>query len=1001
MKKFNLLRGSLLIVMTLFYCYSYSQIPAGYYDQANGLSGDQLKAALHNIIDGHTTYPYSSSGTDTWDILKEADRDPQNPNNVIGIYSGFSMNGAAEYDGGNGWSREHVWAKSRGDFGTSQGAGTDVHHLRAEDVSTNSARSNRNFDYADYFYTDGSGQYSGATLSKTSDTDYVWEPRDEVKGDVARMIFYMVVRYEGTNGDPDLELTDIYQTSTSKDPLHAKLTTLIEWHLNDPVTDAERTRNDIIYGYQQNRNPFIDHPEYVCELYSSYCSNPPPGNNAPTFTSTAVTSANEGQVYTYNITTNDIDGDALAITASTQPGWLAFTDNGNGTAILSGTPGAAAVGTHNVVLNVNDGVTSTNQSFVITVNAAGTGGGDATDLFLSEYIEGSSYNKGLEVANFTGLSVDLSQYSIQKQTNGSGAWGSELVLSGTLANASVFVVVHSSADAQMQSVADLSTGSGPMSFNGNDAIGLFKNGTLIDIIGTFNDASNFAQDVTLVRKSSVNSPSTTYATAEWDQFATNTFSDLGTHSFDGGTPPPPPADTEAPSAPGSLAASGTTETSTNLSWSASTDNVGVTGYEVYVNSVLVGSLTNTNYTVSNLSSATTYTMSVVANDAAGNESTAASISVTTSSPAMTCASTVGVPYNFGFETGLGDWTQVSSDDFDWTRRSGGTPSSNTGPSSADQGSFYIYMESSSPNYSSKTAIIEGPCLDLVAESSATFNFSYHMYGSSAMGNLGLEATTDGTSWTTLWSKSGNQGSSWQTAAIDLSAYLGNTVKLRFNGTTGTTWQGDMAVDNISLSSGSTGSSTELLLSIDLDNYPEETTWQIRNGSTTVASGGAYGNRPDGSNVTETITLDAGCYDFIIYDSYGDGICCSYGSGYYELTAGSTILASGGAFGSSELTNFCVQGGSGARLASTGSTETTEQRQGFMTYPNPVKDILNIYTGKMGQSNYRILDINGRMIKAGMIKSNEGQIRLDNIPEGYYYLKVSDGNNVVTKQFIVQ
>ncbi len=101
------------------------------------------------------------------------------------------------------------------------------------------------------------------------------------------------------------------------------------------------------------------------------------------------------------------------------------------------------------------------------------------------------------------------------------------------------------------------------------------------------------------------------------------------------------------------------------------------------------------------------------------------------------------------------------------------------------------------------------------------------------------------------------------------------------------------------------------LTINLDNYPEETSWEIRNGSNqVVASGGTYGSQPDGSQVIENDCLSDGCYTFIIYDAYGDGICCGYGQGDYTLTdAQGTVLASGGAFGSSETTNFCVSGSS--------------------------------------------------------------------------------------------
>ncbi|MEM7574634.1 MAG: S8 family serine peptidase [Bacteroidota bacterium] len=103
--------------------------------------------------------------------------------------------------------------------------------------------------------------------------------------------------------------------------------------------------------------------------------------------------------------------------------------------------------------------------------------------------------------------------------------------------------------------------------------------------------------------------------------------------------------------------------------------------------------------------------------------------------------------------------------------------------------------------------------------------------------------------------------------------------------------------------------TEVTLSITLDNYPEETSWVITNdGGSVVASGGTYGSSPDGSTITESICLADDCYTFTINDSYGDGICCSYGNGSYSLTNGGTVLASGGNFGGSEATDFCIGGG---------------------------------------------------------------------------------------------
>jgi len=462
-------------------------------------------------------------------------------------------------------------------------------------------------------------------------------------------------------------------------------------------------------------------------------------------------------------------------------------------------------------------------------------------------------------------------------------------------------------------------------------------------------------------------------------------------------------DTEAPSTPTNLTSSNVTQTSADLSWTASTDNVGVTGYDIYVDGSLDGSTANTTYSVTGLTAATSYTMSVRAKDAAGNESAEATTNVTTQSAGMSCSATVSAPYSEGFESGFGSWTNVGGDDFNWTRNSGGTPSSNTGPSYAQEGSYYIYVESSSPNYSNKVTIIESPCFDLSGESSATFAFRYHMYGASAMGDLELQATTDDNSWSTLWSKAGNQGNSWLSANVDMTAYAGGNVKLRFVGTTGTTWQGDMAVDNISLSAGSTGGTTDVTLTLVLDNYPEETSWEIRDGSTVIASGGTYGSQPDGSTVIENVTLDDGCYDFVINDTYGDGICCSYGSGSYELTAGSTVLASGGSFGSSETTNFCVGGGTTSFTTTSALNTTSEGARpgGFRVYPNPAEDKLNIFTDKMGAVSYSIINAGSKVWKTGSLSSNQGSIDVSDLKAGFYFIKATDGENTVIKKIVKQ
>ncbi len=623
--KRNLL--SLLAVVLLTSSVLMAQVPQGYYDSATGLSGDALKSALNSIIKGHTEYPYSSTATDVWDILKEADRDPNNPNNVLCIYSKFSVNAAAEYNNADGWNREHVWAKSRGDFGTTKGAGTDLHHLRAADVSTNSARNNRNFDEAPNPYVDNGGSNNGSTPSYTSDTDWIWEPPADVKGDVARMLMYMAVRYEGFDGEPDLELQDAYLDKSSTAPGQARLSTLIQWHLNDPVDEEERRRNDVVYSYQNNRNPFIDHPEFVCEIYE--CGVTPPANSAPVFTSTVVIDASENVAYVYNITATDADSDNLNFSANSLPSWLSLLDNGDGSAVLSGTPLAANVGVNSINISVSDGQVSTAQNFQITVAGESTGGA-ASDLFFSEYLEGSSYNKALEVANFTGASVNLSAYTIKKQTNGAGDWSSGMALNGTLMNQDVYVAAHSSAVADITSQADYTGSVGEMSFNGNDAIGLFKNDILIDIIGDFNGGSvSFAADQTLRRKSNIGSPNTSYTVSEWDVLSKDTFTDLGSHTFDGSGVAP---DVEAPTMPGNLTSVNITESSFDISWTASSDNIDVTAYDVYLDNVLVVSQAATTYSFSSLTAGTTYTVKVIAKDEAGNSSTPANIDVETITP---------------------------------------------------------------------------------------------------------------------------------------------------------------------------------------------------------------------------------------------------------------------------------------------------------------------------------------------------------------------------------
>ncbi|MBC8527523.1 MAG: endonuclease [Candidatus Cloacimonetes bacterium] len=242
----------ILINLLIIICVSF--LNADYYEGTEGLSGEELKSALYNIIKGHTEYSYD----ELWDILRNTDENPNDTDNVILLYTGWSLPKDANGGGLSDWNREHVWAKSHGNFGTSPGPGTDVHHIRPTDVTVNSRRGNLDFDNGGTEYIDGDGP-TGCYVDDDS-----WEPRDAVKGDVARMIFYMTVRYEGENGEPDLEMVDYIPSSPNYEPYHAKLSTLLQWHIQDTVDIWEQYRNEKIYeNWQHNRNPFIDHPEFV------------------------------------------------------------------------------------------------------------------------------------------------------------------------------------------------------------------------------------------------------------------------------------------------------------------------------------------------------------------------------------------------------------------------------------------------------------------------------------------------------------------------------------------------------------------------------------------------------------------------------------------------------------------------------------------------------------------------------------------------------------------
>lgn len=290
---------------------AFAQAPANYYTSVNSSNPTSLRSTLHAVIDDHVRIPYTATATDTWNVLELADEDPSNSSRIVDVYKNASY---PKYGAGNAdYDREHTWPKSYGfpnDSSTNYPY-TDCHHLFLSNSGYNSARGNRPFDEPGATATEyvtnvtngfggGVGVYPGNSNWGVGSQDTgSWEIWVHRRGDVARALFYMDVRYEGgTHGvtgasEPNLILTDnrslIASSNTGANLSVAYMgliSVLLQWHLEDPVDNIERDRNDAVFQFQGNRNPFIDHPEWVDCLFSSNCGgdilppNPPSGLTA-------------------------------------------------------------------------------------------------------------------------------------------------------------------------------------------------------------------------------------------------------------------------------------------------------------------------------------------------------------------------------------------------------------------------------------------------------------------------------------------------------------------------------------------------------------------------------------------------------------------------------------------------------------------------------------------------------------------------------------------------
>ncbi len=246
----------ILFFFTLLTVFSvYGQVPAYYSSIDFSLTESALKDELSDLIT--TTHTSPTSYSEVWDVLKSSDLDPTNSSVVLLIYGYNDDDGNVITDltrdkNANGgdvgeWNREHVFPKSLGspDLGTS-GPGSDPHNLRASDVQANGNRSNRKF---------ASGTGNAGTAGSN------WYPGDEWKGDAARIVMYMYLRY----GNRCLPNAVTVGSTNALDPYMIDL--LLDWNAEDPVSELEENRNNEIQSAIGNRNPFIDNPRIANQIW--------------------------------------------------------------------------------------------------------------------------------------------------------------------------------------------------------------------------------------------------------------------------------------------------------------------------------------------------------------------------------------------------------------------------------------------------------------------------------------------------------------------------------------------------------------------------------------------------------------------------------------------------------------------------------------------------------------------------------------------------------------
>lgn len=537
----------ILLLCFLLPALVFSQIPAGYYDGTSSLTGYALKTKLHEIISSKNINWHYGDLTEFYnktDLDKYYDHDASNTTILLDIYSEIpngpdvyeytvaNLTGSANAEG-QGWNREHMMPQST--FNSNYPMYSDLFYVIPTDARINQLRSNYPYGIAKtttvpfYTFTNGSRISANGTPG-SGYTGRVYEPIDEFKGDIARSLLYFAVRYEGKLG-----LFNYYNgTSAANDrsPLDGTeekafedwyLAMLLQWHNQDPVSQREIDRNNEVYALQKNRNPFIDYPQWVNAIWNQTANSLEP--QAPTNLSITQTSA-----YFVNLSwTPSPDADVIGYKIYQNDVLIAYTKD-TSISIDHLEPSTF----YNFKVQAYDN--SYYQSMYSNTVSATTLATDiyAKDLMISKYLEGSEYNRAIEITNKTGHPVNLNKYRLSTQfynnTAGNYYFPDAYELEGLVQHNETFVVLnpYSNFSCITNDEARFVTAAPQLTFSGSQYLELRYASTTVDAVG-IKDMSNSSVlgDVSLYRLSSVTQPSNTFTLSEWEAFPADYCENLG------------------------------------------------------------------------------------------------------------------------------------------------------------------------------------------------------------------------------------------------------------------------------------------------------------------------------------------------------------------------------------------------------------------------------------------------------------------------------------------